>query len=110
MDCVKLRGDCSAQMADGLLGLERTDNNLELSTWPQVNMINQKNYYTSVPSIRLLYPEAAIIIYSSEQWLRLTLSPIGSISNGMINTLPIDRKTKMRAIAWCNKPGIRIVP
>lgn len=27
-------------------GLERTDNNLELTTWPQVNMINQKNYYT----------------------------------------------------------------
>ncbi|KAF2006986.1 actin-like ATPase domain-containing protein [Amniculicola lignicola CBS 123094] len=27
-------------------GLERTDNNLELSTWPVVNMINQKNYYT----------------------------------------------------------------
>jgi actin-related protein 8 len=29
-------------------GLERTDNNLELTTWPQVNMINQKNYYTFV--------------------------------------------------------------
>ncbi|OCK83301.1 chromatin remodeling complex subunit [Lepidopterella palustris CBS 459.81] len=27
-------------------GLERTDNNLDLTTWPQVNMINQKNYYT----------------------------------------------------------------
>ncbi|MCJ1350856.1 MAG: actin-like protein arp8 [Icmadophila ericetorum] len=27
-------------------GLERTDNNMELTTWPQVNMINQKNYYT----------------------------------------------------------------
>ncbi|KAL8996619.1 MAG: hypothetical protein Q9169_003901 [Polycauliona sp. 2 TL-2023] len=27
-------------------GLERTDNNMDLSTWPQVNMINQKNYYT----------------------------------------------------------------
>lgn len=30
------------------VGLERTDNNMELTTWPQVNMINQKNYYTSV--------------------------------------------------------------
>ncbi|KAI9867041.1 MAG: actin-like protein arp8 [Trichoglossum hirsutum] len=27
-------------------GLERTDNDLEFTTWPQVNMINQKNYYT----------------------------------------------------------------
>lgn len=27
-------------------GLERTDNNLDLTTWPVVNMINQKNYYT----------------------------------------------------------------
>ncbi|KAI4202092.1 MAG: hypothetical protein LQ350_002759, partial [Teloschistes chrysophthalmus] len=27
-------------------GLERTDNNMDLTTWPQANMINQKNYYT----------------------------------------------------------------
>lgn len=27
-------------------GLQRTDNNMEFTTWPQVNMINQKNYYT----------------------------------------------------------------
>ncbi|KAJ5474415.1 hypothetical protein N7475_003981 [Penicillium sp. IBT 31633x] len=27
-------------------GLERTDNNMELSSWPQVSAINQKNYYT----------------------------------------------------------------
>lgn len=27
-------------------GLERTDNNMDLTTWPQVSMINQKNYYT----------------------------------------------------------------
>ncbi|KAK4697780.1 actin-related protein 8, partial [Lecanoromycetidae sp. Uapishka_2] len=27
-------------------GLERTDNNMDLTTWPQINMINQKNYYT----------------------------------------------------------------
>ena len=30
----------------GLLGLERTDNNMELSSWPQIPAINQKNYYT----------------------------------------------------------------
>ena len=29
-------------------GLERTDNNMDLTMWPQVNMINQKNYYTYV--------------------------------------------------------------
>lgn len=28
------------------LGLERTDNNMELSNWPQIPPINQKNYYT----------------------------------------------------------------
>ncbi|WPH02035.1 Hypothetical protein R9X50_00489000 [Acrodontium crateriforme] len=27
-------------------GLQRTDNNMEFTSWPQVNMINQKNYYT----------------------------------------------------------------
>jgi len=29
-----------------ILGLARTDNNMDLTTWPAVNMINQKNYYT----------------------------------------------------------------
>lgn len=27
-------------------GLERTDNNMDLTSWPQVTAINQKNYYT----------------------------------------------------------------
>ncbi|XMA08552.1 hypothetical protein WAI453_001343 [Rhynchosporium graminicola] len=27
-------------------GLERTDNNMRQSTWPEIAMINQKNYYT----------------------------------------------------------------
>ncbi|KAH8691238.1 putative chromatin remodeling complex subunit [Talaromyces proteolyticus] len=27
-------------------GLERTDNNMDLSSWPQIAPINQKNYYT----------------------------------------------------------------
>ncbi|KIX02651.1 uncharacterized protein Z518_08593 [Rhinocladiella mackenziei CBS 650.93] len=27
-------------------GLERTDNNMELTSWPQIMAINQKNYYT----------------------------------------------------------------
>ena len=34
------------QEADGKTGLQRTDNNMDLTTWPVVNMINQKNYYT----------------------------------------------------------------
>ncbi len=32
--------------ANSSKGLERTDNNMDLTTWPQVSMINQKNYYT----------------------------------------------------------------
>lgn len=32
--------------ADRQKGLQRTDNNMELTSWPQVPMINQKNYYT----------------------------------------------------------------
>lgn len=31
-----------------VIGLERTDNNMDLTTWPVVGMINQKNYYTFV--------------------------------------------------------------
>ena len=27
-------------------GLERTDNNMDLTSWPQIIPINQKNYYT----------------------------------------------------------------
>jgi len=40
-------GYYSANMATNKpAGLERTDNNMDLTTWPQVGMINQKNYYT----------------------------------------------------------------
>ena len=38
-------------MADrslGDTGLERTDNGMKQSTWPDVSPINQKNYYTLV--------------------------------------------------------------
>lgn len=31
---------------DGIVGLERTDNGMKLSSWPDVTPINQKNYYT----------------------------------------------------------------
>lgn len=34
-------------------GLERTDNNMELSSWPQIAPINQKNYYTYVYPFRI---------------------------------------------------------
>jgi actin-related protein 8 len=33
-----------------MAGLQRTDNNLDFSNWPLAQMINQKNYYTYVPS------------------------------------------------------------
>jgi actin-related protein 8 len=29
-----------------MAGLEKTDNDLDLTSWPVVQMINQKNYYT----------------------------------------------------------------
>lgn len=31
---------------DLIPGLERTDNGMKLTTWPDVTPINQKNYYT----------------------------------------------------------------
>jgi hypothetical protein len=31
-----------------MAGLERTDNGMKQTSWPEVSMINQKNYYTSV--------------------------------------------------------------
>jgi len=44
---LSIESDTSGQLAaDQIAGLEKTDNNMDLSTWPQVNMINQKNYYT----------------------------------------------------------------
>ena len=33
-------------------GLERTDNNMELTSWPQIIPINQKNYYTGMARLR----------------------------------------------------------
>ena len=41
-----------------LLGLERTDNNMDLTTWPQINPINQKNYYTYVMSSKARSPSS----------------------------------------------------
>ena len=38
-----------------LTGLERTDNGMKLTSWPDVVPINQKNYYTFVypyPQVR----------------------------------------------------------
>jgi hypothetical protein len=31
-----------------MAGLERTDNGMKQTSWPEVSMINQKNYYTCV--------------------------------------------------------------
>jgi actin-related protein 8 len=40
------RAQSNGRLLIAKTGLERTDNNMDLSTWPQVPMINQKNYYT----------------------------------------------------------------
>jgi hypothetical protein len=32
-------------------GLERTDNGMKQTSWPDVMPINQKNYYTYVPQL-----------------------------------------------------------
>ena len=45
MYCIFLVSMCSSAKVM-MAGLERTDNNMELTSWPQVTMINQKNYYT----------------------------------------------------------------
>ena len=37
-----------------IVGLQRTDNNMEFTNWPQVQMINQKNYYTYVYNLNTL--------------------------------------------------------
>ena len=42
------KASCSHMLTHSLAGLARTDNNMEFTMWPQVNMINQKNYYTCV--------------------------------------------------------------
>ena len=34
------------EIADVVPGLARTDNQMGLTSWPQITPINQKNYYT----------------------------------------------------------------
>ncbi|EXJ90592.1 hypothetical protein A1O1_03695 [Capronia coronata CBS 617.96] len=43
-------------------GLERTDNNMELTSWPQITAINQKNYYTEY-----LKRDEQILAFRSQQ-------------------------------------------
>ncbi|KAL2443869.1 putative actin-related protein 8 [Exophiala dermatitidis] len=43
-------------------GLERTDNNMELTSWPQIMAINQKNYYTDY-----LKRDEQILAFRSQQ-------------------------------------------
>jgi len=50
-----------------LVGLERTDNNLKSHTWPLIQMINQKNYYTFVFTVFLL---AQLLTESSREYLK----------------------------------------
>lgn len=73
------------------IGLERTDNNMDLSSWPQVPAINQKNYYTyAVESDYMTIIRAA------------TDPPtcaLGTTSRGMTSTSPSDCKMKRTGIA-----------
>jgi hypothetical protein len=46
-------------LTDGWTGLERTDNDLAATSWPQVQMINQKNYYTCVQHRRRMHDIAS---------------------------------------------------
>lgn len=43
---LKLHSDLVEILLTQMTGLERTDNNMDLTTWPQISTINQKNYYT----------------------------------------------------------------
>ncbi len=43
----------SADESFSLEGLERTDNGMKQSNWPDVTPINQKNYYTCVLSAQV---------------------------------------------------------
>jgi hypothetical protein len=38
--------DGNLSLTDDILGLERTDNGMKQTSWPDVPPINQKNYYT----------------------------------------------------------------
>lgn len=61
-----------------LSGLERTDNNLDLTTWPQVSMINQKNYYTSVFPVSFPFQQLPTLLHHgtfSRTTLRQYLDP-----------------------------------
>jgi hypothetical protein len=47
---------CSDALKDliidsNIVGLQRTDNNMDFASWPLAQMINQKNYYTYVSSL-----------------------------------------------------------
>jgi hypothetical protein len=45
-------------------GLERTDNGMKQTSWPEVSMINQKNYYTSVTHISKRYFHKMLFVLS----------------------------------------------
>lgn len=49
---------------EALTGLQRTDNNMKQTSWPEIMMINQKNYYTYVAPL----PELAKIVRFTGSW------------------------------------------
>lgn len=50
-----------------MTGLERTDNGMKLSTWPDVPPINQKNYYTYA-----LYAPCAPLEALAHGWIAIS--------------------------------------
>ncbi len=44
-----------------MAGLERTDNGMKQTSWPEISMINQKNYYTFVHNLSPL-PSSALAL------------------------------------------------
>jgi hypothetical protein len=89
---VQLR-DSAGLPADFHTGLERTDNDLDLTSWPQVNMINQKNYYTCVVSCAsVVY--SAVFTSSDISW-----SLVNS-SRETTNSSHIAAKTKKLEAGW----------
>ncbi|KAI9802914.1 MAG: hypothetical protein M1825_002145 [Sarcosagium campestre] len=73
-------------------GLERTDNQLNLTAWPQVSMINQKNYYTEY-------------LKRDDQILPLRLQ--NEENRSMMTKAAKDRD---RALAHSNKNGLSGAP
>lgn len=98
---------CSSH-SDSSTGLERTDNNMSLSSWPQIVAINQKNYYTYDPRIgpksRFSYNSLVSNDYSSSN---LTGWSTGITSSEMTRSSRTGYRRKKNERAQPKKPEPR---